>query len=415
MADLYARLNPIMDSMVCVYAHLKKNSFTAIKELSFNVALGRVKTFLKLSESEAALFTFIFVNYFDYGEKPVSAAMLSQDASTNSLRLLGFRAEFNALEEKGYIYADSIDEPVSFAKYYRIPDGLTDAIVKNDASLLQKGLYTRDRDLTYPDEITEKTLFYSEDVQKDVDSLETYLEKTHFTAIQARLSDKALPRGVCIMLHGDSGTGKTETVFQLARKTNRALLHIDIGQTISVWHGGTERNLSLLFERYERLCKQAELRGDNIPILLFNEADALFGRRMERPTQGSEIDENHIQSVLLDYLEKQKGIVIATTNLAGNFDDAFERRFLFKIKFEKPDLSIKQKIWHDKAAWLKKPAALHLAESYSLTGAEIENVVRKATMKEVLTGKKSTLAELEDYCKKEKLSVNHSKRIGFSR
>ena len=65
---------------------------------------------------------------------------------------------------------------------------------------------------------------------------------------------------------------------------------------------------------------------------MFNEADALFGKRIEPPRGGCEIDENHTQSFLLDSIEKQEGIIIVTTNLAGNFDEAFERRFLFKIK-----------------------------------------------------------------------------------
>ncbi len=222
-----------------------------------------------------------------------------------------------------------------------------------------------------------------------------------------------MPTGVCIMLHGASGTGKTETVLQVAKKTGRALLHIDIGALHSMWHGATVNNLSRMFSHYNDLCRQLEKRGENIPILLFNEADALFGKRITPPNQGAEIDENHIQSALLDYLEKQEGIVIATTNLAENFDAAFERRFLFKIKFEFPDKSVKQKIWQSKAAWLKKPTAAHLAESYALSGAEIENVVRKATMKEILTGKQSSLKELEEYCQKEKLAESRVRHIGF--
>lgn len=115
-----------------------------------------------------------------------------------------------------------------------------------------------------------------------------------------------------------------------------------------------------------------------------------------------------------DYLERQSGFVICTTNLAGNFDEAFERRFLFKIKFEKPDLDIQKKIWKNKVTWLNKKSVEHLASSYALSGAEIDNVVRKVTIKEVLTGKRSSVVEIEDYCQKEKFDKKSSGGICFS-
>lgn len=414
MADIYSRMNRIMDSMLTVYNHLKKNAFAAVNDIEFEISFRRVREFFNLGPNEAALFTYIFVNYFDFSERPVCMAMLSQDAGANPLRLLEFKEEFISLEEKGFIKADTVEDPVSQTKYYRVPEGVVTAIVKNDEHLLNLGLRAKDKNLTYPEDIPEKDLFYMDNIREEVKALGEYLEKDKLEAIQNRLSEKAMPKGVCIMLYGESGTGKTETVFQLAKKTNRAIFHIDIGSVISQWHGGTERNLSVLFDKYARLCRQAKARGEEIPILLFNEADALFGKRVENPTHGAEIDENYIQSVLLDYLEKQNGIVIATTNLAGNFDDAFERRFLFKIKFEKPNLDIKKKIWKNKVNWLNKTSVEHLASSYALSGAEIDNVVRKATMNEVLTGKRSSVHDIESYCQKEKLEGNKSGRIGFA-
>ena len=413
MSDIYSHINPLMRGMEIIYYSLKKNGFLAPKKLDFEIALKRVRNFFSLSVNETSLFTFIFMNYYDYGERPVSIAMLAHEAEILPMRFLAFKEEFNSLERKGFIYEDSIDDPLSDAIYYRVPEEVCDAIIKNDMYLLENGLKRNERDLTYPESIIEKELFYPDSIRSDIDSLADYLMPNKFSEIQTRFFDKKMPTGVCIMLYGASGTGKTETVFQIAKKTDRAILHIDIGDIQSMWHGATVHNLSKLFDHYGELCNQAKKKGENIPILLFNEADALFGRRMKPPVQGAEIDENHIQSVLLDYMEKQEGIVIATTNLAENLDPAFERRFIFKIKFESPDNTIKQKIWQNKATWLKKPVALHLAERYALSGAEIENVVRKATMKEVLTGKRSSLQELEDYCQKEKLSENRIKHIGF--
>ena len=150
----------------------------------------------------------------------------------------------------------------------------------------------------------------------------------------------------------------------------------------------------------------------NLPILLFNEADAIFGKRLEN--KGSSVDqtENAIQNIILEQMEMQKGILIATTNLEGSLDPAFERRFLFKVKFERPSLEAKKQIWMDKLNGLGEDEAEVLAETFNLSGGEIENVVRKVTMNRVLTGAGYSLDYLKDLCSQEKFLKQH-KVIGF--
>lgn len=121
-----------------------------------------------------------------------------------------------------------------------------------------------------------------------------------------------------------------------------------------------------------------------------------------------------MQNILLENLEKFDGIMIATTNLEINMDAAFERRFLYKIKFENPTLEAKTAIWQSKLNWLPDEQAKQLANEYNFFGGEIDNVVRKATMEEILNGSKVTLNRLEELCNSEKfISSNSGKKWDF--
>ena len=415
MASIYENMNPILDGINKVAMNLSKNSFYACNDAELKICLNRVKNFLKLTESETALFCLIFRCYYAYNESPVHIGILSSETDTTPLRFLQFKEEFKSLEEKGFIYTDKGLDPSSLSKHYRIPKKLEEAIVKNNRSLLEEGLHSQNRELTYPQKILKKELFYRDEIKSDIKTLTSYLGKEEFSNIQTRLTERSMNPGVCIMFYGDSGTGKTESVYQIAKATERAIYHVDIGNTISPWGGGTTTNLSVIFEKYERFCRQAKERGENLPILLFNEADALFGKRIEEPERSYDVENNHIQSVLLDYIERQEGILIITTNLASSLDNAFERRFLYKIKFEKPTTEIKEKIWKSKLDWLDKNSAEELASRFSLSGGEIDNVVRKATMQEILTGRHSSVKEIEGWCQKEKLESSRTAKIGFSR
>ena len=115
-------------------------------------------------------------------------------------------------------------------------------------------------------------------------------------------------------------------------------------------------------------------------------------------------------------METLPGILIATTNLSQNFDSAFERRFIFKVYFEKPTPEVASHIWQSMLPMLTENEALQLAREYSFSGGQIENVVRKQQVEYILTGNHITMADLHTFCKQETLisasSITH-KRIGF--
>ena len=410
-------INSIAQNIQTVFYYMRKNNFSKSTEPEFIVNLRRVQIFFDFSEKEAIIFSALFYNYMSYCQRPICYGSLSECSETSPLRFLSFSKEIESLEKRGFIYTDSSGDESSRETFYRISEGIVEAVKKDEQSLVKNGLHKKERELTYPDDIPAKELFYSEKINSDISEIYTYLSKENFDKIQKRMIEKAMPKGVCVMFHGHSGTGKTESVFQIAKETGRAIYRVDIGGMISQWMGGTASNISNVFEKYKKFCENSKKHNEPLPILLFNEADAIFGKRISATSDtrvgGWAVDENHTQAALLDHIERQEGILIITTNMPGNFDEAFERRFLFKIKFEKPDFEIKKKIWKSKVAWLKKDAVSQLASNFDLTGAEIENIVRKATMKEVLTGKRPNLKELENYCRKEKLEQNRHGKIGF--
>ena len=280
-----------------------------------------------------------------------------------------------------------------------------------------KYLYERtvnEKSLIFPDKIISKTLFFSKENQTQINMLYSLLTTENFINIQKSLKNKGFPTGICILLYGSPGTGKTESVYQIAKTTNRQIFHVDISQTKSCWFGESEKKIQEIFDNYKRMCERFRISGKNdTPILLFNEADAIIQKRTEFHGGGVEKTENAMQNILLENLEKFDGIMIATTNLEINMDAAFERRFLYKIKFENPTLEAKTAIWQSKLNWLPDEQAKQLASEYNFSGGEIDNVVRKATMEEILNGSKVTLNRLEELCNSEKFISNSGRKMGF--
>lgn len=124
--------------------------------------------------------------------------------------------------------------------------------------------------------------------------------------------------------------------------------------------------------------------------------------------------EQSIQNIILQEMERLDGIMICTTNLATALDDAFERRFLYKVEFTAPTVEARQHIWKALIPDIKEADARLLAERYSMSGGNIENIARKANVDAILWGEDSlTLEKLEQYCSQEKIDKNNRPKIGF--
>ena len=140
--------------------------------------------------------------------------------------------------------------------------------------------------------------------------------------------------GISVLFSGESGTGKTLAAEVLASELQLDLYRIDLASLVSKYIGETEKNLKRVFDA-------AEASG---AILLFDEADALFGKR-------SEVKDSHDRyanievSYLLQKMEAYRGLAILTTNLKGGIDAAFQRRLQFVVHFPFPDAQLRERIW----------------------------------------------------------------------
>ncbi|MCV6630344.1 MAG: AAA family ATPase [Flavobacteriaceae bacterium] len=265
------------------------------------------------------------------------------------------------------------------------------------------------KNLILPDRIVARKLHFDPKEMKQLFVLKKLLSKQQFTKTQKQLAEKSLPSGITVLLHGFPGTGKTECIKQLAKETNRALVKVDFSQTKSKWFGESEKLVKGIFSDYKAIAIELE----NTPILLFNEADALLSKRKAHHYSNTGQTENTIQNILLEELENFEGIFVATTNLVGQLDKAFERRFLFKIPFELPTIAIGAKIWQSKIPQLSQSQSKLLATRFAFSGGQIENVVRKHEIHQIMYSEKTSFTQLTDFCLEETL-VQPKEKIGFT-
>ena len=183
----------------------------------------------------------------------------------------------------------------------------------------------------------------------------------------AARSDRGL--GISALFAGGSGTGKTLAAEVLANELGLDLYRIDLAALVSKYIGETEKNLSRVFAA-------AESSG---AILLFDEADALFGKR-------SEVRDSHDRyanlevSYLLQRIETYRGLAILTTNLKQAIDPAFQRRIRFIVHFPFPDVEARSAIWQRAFPSVAPCSALDIGKlaRLSLSGGHIRNLALNA-------------------------------------
>jgi SpoVK/Ycf46/Vps4 family AAA+-type ATPase len=185
------------------------------------------------------------------------------------------------------------------------------------------------------------------------------------------------PTGTALAFNfaGPSGTGKTICAEAIAHTLGKRLLLVRYAELESMWFGETPKNVAAVFR----------LAAEEDAVLFFDEADAIASRRSTDVSRGTQRESNTVVNVLLQELERFDGVVIFATNLAVNFDPAFERRIRTHVLFEAPGLEERELIWYVQVHPTKTPLAADvdfraLAERFEVTGGEIRNAVLKAAL-----------------------------------
>jgi hypothetical protein len=179
--------------------------------------------------------------------------------------------------------------------------------------------------------------------------------------------------GLAFNFAGPPGTGKTICAEAIANALGKQLLVVRYAEMESMWVGETGKNVAAVFR----------LAAEQNAVLFFDEADAIASRRFTSFQQGVQREMNTVVNVLLRELDSFPGVVIFATNLAVNFDPAFERRIRTHILFELPDVAERERIWrvqlHPRKTPLAQDVNFHaLAEKYEVSGGDIKNAVLKA-------------------------------------
>jgi SpoVK/Ycf46/Vps4 family AAA+-type ATPase len=184
------------------------------------------------------------------------------------------------------------------------------------------------------------------------------------------------PTGTALAFNfaGPSGTVKTICAEAIAHQLGKRLLLVRYAELESMWFGETPKNVAAIF----RMAQEEDA------VLFFDEADAIASRRSHDVSQGMQRESNTTVNVMLQELERFDGVVIFATNLAANFDPAFERRIRTHVLFELPEVEEREQIWrvqlHERTPLAGDVDFRALAERFAVSGGDIRNAVLKAAL-----------------------------------
>jgi hypothetical protein len=210
-----------------------------------------------------------------------------------------------------------------------------------------------------------------------------------------------------LLLHGAPGTGKTEFAKQLTKNVKGTLFQLNFPQIQSKWIGETEKNIRRAFMAYHETWTKSK----EPIILLINEADGLMNKRVSVNTSNDAFA-NQSQTELLEQLEKFNGILIATTNLLGNIDSAFHRRFLFRTEIQAPDLTGRTNFLKQSSIYhLLNPMQISTLNQSCFTIAELKNLEQKINLIQRI--RNISAQDIDDLFINESITRKRTEAIGY--
>jgi len=364
-----------------------------------------------LSKYDLAILINICIEHIEGQEEVNIDKMIKETFSEIQDRV---RYSRNIKDNKCPLYLNDLvtnsEDEFSFLNFVRLSSHSMEVLLGGYKETITKVVKPKLCTVYKAEKIKKETLFYNDIERKQIETITKALEEENYKKLTAKLQEKGLRTGINILLYGAAGAGKTSTVMQWAAQTGRDVFFLDISGVQSKFVGEAEKQLQSVWTSY-RECRKTMNKA---AILLFNEADGVLGTRMNAESSASK-SYNTLQNIMLQNMEDfEDGIFIATTNLASHLDPAFERRFLYKVEYKKPDSHVRKQILTNVFTDISSDTIDKINETCMLTGGQIQNVHKKILINSLLDEEANSEETIFNLCQEEFiLSKSERRPIGF--